>query len=257
MAETVSPDERPVSRRCTQGTRNSRVHWALRRPLLAPREHGKRLDGDGLERVLDADRIEDGAGHVGVAVVVQVHPVGVDDASAGLAMLAHPRRMSTRCVAVRGGAAISRTRSLKIAIPRPRTERGVPGSRRPPGSNAVNTSNRAPVAASLPSAASYALHQRVDVDLGPHDVVAAGVDREQVRLQGDGGIDLLGDDAVELAAADREVGVPEVRRLVGQHGRDAVGPTAQPVGGGGVRVADALGERVAEGDVTVERHGGA
>ena len=62
---------------------------------------------------------------------------------------------------------------------------------------------------------------------------------------------------VELAAADGEVGVAEVPdgRLLGEHGRDPVGPAAQSVGRGRVGVADALGERVAEGDVAVEGHG--
>ena len=80
--------------------------------------------------------------------------------------------------------------------------------------------------------------------------------RDQVGLQRDGRLELLGDHAVELATADRQVGVAEVPGvLLGQDGRHPVGPAAQAVGGVWVGVADALGEGVAQGDVAVERHG--
>ena len=85
--------------------------------------------------------------------------------------------------------------------------------------------------ASLPSAASYRSDQGVDVDLRPHDVVGAGVDGDQVGLERDRRLDLLGDHGVELAAADREVGVAEV---VGAGCASTlghpVGPAAQAVG---------------------------
>src|SRR5262249_31828410 len=68
--------------------------------------------------------------------------------------------------------------------------------------------------------------------------------------------DLLGDDTVELAAADREVGVAEVRRPGREYRGHPVGPPAQAVGRGRVRVADPFGEGVTERDVAVVGHGG-
>ena len=47
FAETVSPEERPVIRRCTHGTRNSRVHWALAAQVSRRREDGQRVELDG------------------------------------------------------------------------------------------------------------------------------------------------------------------------------------------------------------------
>ena len=102
-----------------------------------------------------------------------------------------------------------------------------------------------------------ARHQRVDVHARTQDVVAAGVDRDEVGPHRQRRLDLLGEDRVHLAPADREVRVAEVVDLGGEHGGDPVGPAANAVGQPRVMVADALGERVTEGDVPVEgaRHG--
>ena len=83
--------------------------------------------------------------------------------------------------------------------------------------------------------------------------LVAGV-RDQVGLEGDGRVELLRHDGTELATAYGEVGVAEVVGLRREDLGDAVGPAAQAVGARGVGVADALGERVAQGDVAVEGH---
>src|SRR5690606_15695416 len=61
------------------------------------------------------------------------------------------------------------------------------------------------------------LHRLVDDpadgDAGAHDVVAATVEGDQVRVEGERRLELLGDDRTEFASADREVGVPD--RFVG------------------------------------------
>ena len=57
---------------------------------------------------------------------------------------------------------------------------------------------------------------------------------------------------VELAAADREVGVAEAGVGRTQHLGDPVGPAAHAVRASRVGVADALGEGVTQGDETVE-----
>ncbi len=77
----------------------------------------------------------------------------------------------------------------------------------------------------------------------------------EVGLEGDGRLDLVGDDLRDQLAADREVRVGEVVDLLRQHLGDAIGPAAMPAGGAGVGVADALGERVADGDEAPPRVG--
>ena len=104
-----------MTRRCTHGTRNSRVHWALAAHARGGRGRGSGPTVDRLEVVLDADRVEHGEGHVGVAVRAEVHPVGVHDA--GDRDVAHPPQVDDVASC---RSAISRTHSLKIAM-RPRT----------------------------------------------------------------------------------------------------------------------------------------
>ena len=62
------------------------------------------------------------------------------------------------------------------------------------------------------------------------------------------GVDLLRDDLPDEAPAHREVRVGEVHDLLREHFGDAVGPAAMAAGRVRLRVADALRERVAEGD---------
>ena len=91
-------------------------------------------------------------------------------------------------------------------------------------------------------------HQRVDVDLGPHQVVAARVKRDEVGFERERGVELLGEHLAEQLAADGEVGVAEVRVERAQPLRGPVRPAAHAVRRGGVVVTDTLGERVAEGN---------
>jgi hypothetical protein len=74
----------------------------------------------------------------------------------------------------------------------------------------VNSTTCAPAAVSRPIAFVVPLAEGVEVDPRPQDVVAAGVDGDQVGLERDRRLELLGEDRGQLAAADREVGVAEV-----------------------------------------------
>ena len=94
--------------------------------------------------------------------------------------------------------------------------------------------------------------QLVEVDPRAQHVVAAGVDADQVGLEGQGRLELLVEDRVQLATADRQVGVAEVVVAGGEHLGHPVGPAPQAVGAGGVGITDPFGEGVAEGDVPVE-----
>jgi hypothetical protein len=89
----------------------------------------------------------------------------------------------------------------------------------------------------------------VGVRPGADDVVATGRDRDEVGAQLEGGIHLLVEDLLQQPAADREVGVGEVGGAAGEHLGDAVGPAAVAAGSLGLRVADPLGEGVADRDV--------
>ena len=100
--------------------------------------------------------------------------------------------------------------------------------------------------------------ERVEVHPRAQHVVAAAVDRDQVRGESDRRLDLLGEDRGQLAPAHREVGVAEVGGRRRQHLGHPVGPATQAVGPGRVGVTDPLGEGVSERDVTVVglgRHG--
>ena len=89
----------------------------------------------------------------------------------------------------------------------------------------------------------------VGVGAGPDDVVAARRDRDEVGLQRERRLELLVDDLLDELAAHREVRVGEVVDVLREHLGDAVGPAAVTAGHGRLGVADALRERIAEGDV--------
>src|SRR3546814_698817 len=71
--------------------------------------------------------------------------------------------------------------------------------------------------------------------------------------EGQGRLDLVGDDLRDELSPHREVGVREVVHLPGEYLRDAVGPATDTSGGAGLGVADALGERVTDCDITAPR----
>ena len=92
----------------------------------------------------------------------------------------------------------------------------------------------------------------LDRDLRAQDVVAAAVEADRVGLERDGGIELLVQDAGELAPADRQVRVAHRLPLRGCESRgDEVGPAAHAAVG--QLVTDALGEAVADGDERSDR----
>ena len=89
----------------------------------------------------------------------------------------------------------------------------------------------------------------VGVGAGPDDVVAARRDRDEVGAQRERRLELLVDDLLDELAAHREVRVREVLGALREHLRDAIGPAAVAARHGRLGVADALRERIAEGDV--------
>ena len=113
----------------------------------------------------------------------------------------------------------------------------------------VNTTTVAPSRLSRTTASSNCAAIVVRIGAGADDVVAARREGDQVGLELERRLDLVGDDLGDELAAHREVRVGEVVDLLRQHLGDAVGPAAVAVGRGGLGVADALGERVAERDV--------
>ena len=169
----------------------------------------------------DAEHVEHVQGHPGVAGRAEVHAVVVPVAP--VAELAHPPEVHDR------GA---------VTVGRPPDQLGVerePSAQRPVDRRTTRVEGREhqqprPGGRQLAEGGVVPVHQCVDVDPRPHDVVGAGVDGEQVGLERDRRLDLLGDHGVELATADRQVGVAELRRLLREHGRDPVGPAAQTVG---------------------------
>ena len=88
----------------------------------------------------------------------------------------------------------------------------------------------------------------VGIASGPDDVVAARRERHQIGPQRERGLGLLRDDLGDELAAHREIGVGEIVDLPGEHLRHAVGPPAVTVGKARLRIADALGEGVADRD---------
>src|SRR6478609_467658 len=214
-------------------------------PGLASPEDGERTDGHGVEAVLDADGLEDGVGQVGVAGAVEVHPVGVHHA--GDLDVAHPPHVDdARAVAV-GDLA-----DPLVEDRHPAAHRAVD-----PAGTGVEDGEHDDVRAGRGESRDRVVvrpGEGVDVDARAEHVVAAAVDGDQVGLEGEGRVDLLGDDGAELAPADGEVGVAEVVGLLREHLGDAVGPAAQAIRSSGVGVADALGEGVAQCDVAVEGH---
>ena len=182
---TESPDERPVTRRCTHGTRNSRVHRALaahcsRRPRVGS---GPTVTGSRPCSTPMASRTA--CGHVGVAVAVEVHPVGVHDAAD--LDVAHPPHVDDgRAVAVGD-----------LADP-------LVEDRHPPAHGAVDAAparvedrehhHARPGRGQPGDRVVVRPGEGVEVDAGPQHVVAAAVDRHQVGLERDGGVELLVDD---------------------------------------------------------------
>ena len=148
-ARSVSPEERPVSRRCTHGAA------CVARPLdvlgaqLAPGQLGalgrrQRLAGRGRTPRASSTAIAIRWWPGGS----EVHPVGVPVAE--VAVLAHPPEVDER--ACRAGP---RSR----ARPRCRARTGPASAGRSPsrpGSKAVNSTTVAPLATSRPTASSYA-----------------------------------------------------------------------------------------------------
>ncbi|SKY94090.1 Uncharacterised protein [Mycobacteroides abscessus subsp. abscessus] len=69
-------------------------------------------------------------------------------------------------------------------------------------------------------------HHRVEVDRTTHQIIPARVDRDQIRLQRYGAVDLLVEHLIEQAATDREVGVAQRRVVDGELFCDTIGPSA-------------------------------
>ena len=80
-------------------------------------------------------------------------------------------------------------------------------------------------------------------------VVAARRDRDEVGAKGERRLQLLVDDLLDELAAHGEVRIREVLGLLPEHLGDAVGPAAVAAGRIRLGIADALGERVADGDI--------
>ena len=95
---------------------------------------------------------------------------------------------------------------------------------------------------------NFARHE-VGVGARPDDVVAARRDRDEVGLQRQRRLDLLVEDLLDELAAHGEIAVGEVVGALGEHLGDAIGPAAMATGSARLRIADALGERVAQGHV--------
>ena len=95
--------------------------------------------------------------------------------------------------------------------------------------------------------------QTVEVDARPQQVVSAADDGDQVRVHGQGALELGSDDVVEFATADGEVGVAEGKFLGGGiGGQDAcqpIGPPDESIRHRLIGIDHALGEGVTEGDV--------
>ena len=99
-------------------------------------------------------------------------------------------------------------------------------------------------------------HHGVDVVAQQEQVVHARVDGDEIRLEHDGGLNLLVEDLVHSPAPHREVGVAQLGVRLRQRDCDTIGPPAQTVGARGIGVADTFGERVAERHVSREHaHG--
>ena len=77
-----------------------------------------------------------------------------------------------------------------------------------------------------------------------HDIVPAGGERDEVRLQVQGRPELLFEDVAQDQAADGQVGVPELAAALAEFLRNAVRPPPHAPGPQRLRVADARRERI-------------
>ena len=82
-----------------------------------------------------------------------------------------------------------------------------------------------------------------------HEIVPAGGERDEVRLQVQGRSELLVEDFAQDQAADGKVCVPELAAALAEFLGDAVRPPPNAAGAQRFRVADACRERVAQGDI--------
>ena len=89
-----------------------------------------------------------------------------------------------------------------------------------------------------------------EVDVTSEDVIEAADHARKIGLERQRGLELLGADLGHLAPADRQIGVAEVRVLGAESLRQPVGPAA--VGPVRIGIVEALGGRIAEGDVSRE-----
>ena len=196
-----------MRRRLTHGPRWVRAHArSAARFSRADRTGSGAELGPAAERVVDAERVEHGDGDELVPGRRQVQAVHVPHPR--VVQRAHPPEVDQRRVVPVGDLP-----DQLVVDGEPAAERGEqPGRAGPAG--VVGGEEHQPGAGrgELLDAVGVDRDQRVDVDPRPEDVVHAGVDGDQVGRQRDGGLDLLGDDLAELAAADGEVGVGEVVR---------------------------------------------
>jgi hypothetical protein len=122
-------------------------------------------------------------------------------------------------------------------------ERDVPRRVRAAHQEHVDTARHGPVDRVLEP-----VGDRGDRDAGPQDVVAAAVDAQECRGQGQGRVELLGDDRGEQSAPDGEIRVGDRRGRRGCESQgDEIGPA--PDASVGQLVPDSLGETVADRDV--------
>ena len=88
----------------------------------------------------------------------------------------------------------------------------------------------------------------IGIGTGTQHIVAAGADGDQVRVQFHGRLKLFVMDLVEEPTTDREVGIGEVLDVTAELLGNAVGPATVSTGTLRIRIPDALGEGIAEGD---------
>ena len=246
LAVSRSPEDSPRSRRWTQGARYSRAQRAL--PAKASRRGTGAAAGRGVRQsdssVSVAERPQGREGDPPVALgghvdaVVGPHPPVAEGDQAPL---------------VEDAGAVPLGDAPDQGGEGSGPAAGGPHER---GADRVERRGHEDVGAGVADADDSVLElagEGVDVGARPQDVVAAADDADEVRLQGQGGVELRPDDVGQEPPADGEVGVAElvagVRRIPGEVDGEPVGPPDVPVGDLGVRVGHALGERVADGDV--------
>ena len=245
-ALTRSPLERPVRRRCTHGTAWVRAQTRSCCTRTRREAAGMSSSGSGARAMGHAEDVEHGHRDPLVTGGVEVEPIGIPVPP--VAELPHSPEVDQGCVVLVDGCA-----EQFVVEREPAADRGIDG--RPPGVERGEHDQPCSGCGDPVEGGGVPLHESVDVHPRPHDVVGACVDRDQVGSHCERRLELLAQDAVELAAADRQVGIGEIVGPCGEHLRHPVGPAANPVGQSRVEVPDAFGERVAEGDVPMEAHG--